>query len=170
MADHRERPVASVQRRWLATGDLSDAALVMYALRRRDLVIYVLTRQPPRDHRREPGLGVRASFDAGSSGFVSSRSARMSRRDLVGPGNALRSRPRGTTCRGITTPRVSRDVAAAHDTAPDRTIAARDRGSRPVEQSRLRRLVATSSFDRSVAVTGDNLYGSVARRLATSEV
>jgi hypothetical protein len=42
--------------------------------------------------------------------------------------------------------------------------------SRRVEQSRLRRLVATSSFDRSVAVTGDNLYGIVARRLATSEV
>ena len=39
-----------------------------------------------------------------------------------------------------------------------------------VQQSRLRRLVATCAFDRSVAVTGDNLYGFVARRRATSEL
>jgi hypothetical protein len=38
------------------------------------------------------------------------------------------------------------------------------------EQGRLRRLVATSSFDRSVAVTGDNLYGIVARSRMTSEL
>jgi hypothetical protein len=49
-------------------------------------------------------------------------------------------------------------------------ITSRSRDSGRVEQRRLRRLVATASFDRSVAVTGDNLYGIVARRLATSEV
>jgi len=45
----------------------------------------------------------------------------------------------------------------------------RSQRSRRAAHRRLGRLVATASFDRPVAVTGDNLYGIVARRGASPE-
>jgi len=71
--------------------------------------------------------------------------------------------PRGAAFGGSCVRRTDDD--ARHS----RARSVRRRGSRRVDQTRLRGLVAAASFDRAVAVTGDNLCGIVARRPAASE-